>query len=87
MSPVKIPHEQLSPEALQGVIEEFLTRDGTDYGEIEVPLETRFAQVFAHLKSGKVVIVFDPDSQTCTLLEKDDPRLKLLDVDAPSVWD
>ena len=87
MSPVKIPHEQLSPEALQGVIEEFLTRDGTDYGEVEVPLEARFAQVFAHLKSGKVVIVFDPESQTCTLLAKDDPRLKLLDVDAPSVWD
>ncbi|GAB6142651.1 YheU family protein [Desulfocicer niacini] len=87
MNAVKIPHDQLSPEALQGVIEEFLTRDGTDYGEVEVPLKTRLAQALGHLKSGKVVIVFDPDSQTCTLISKDDPRLKLLDTDAPSVGD
>ncbi|SMC75364.1 hypothetical protein SAMN02746065_10963 [Desulfocicer vacuolatum DSM 3385] len=87
MAAVKVPHDQLSPRALRGVVEEFLTRDGTDYGEVEVPLETRVAQVFAHLKSGKVVIVFDPDSQTCTLFDRDDPRLKQLDSDAPSVWD
>ncbi len=87
MNAVKVPHDQLSPEALQGVIEEFLTRDGTDYGEVEVPLETRVSQVFAHLKSGKVVIVFDPDSQTCTILDKGNPELKHLDADRPSVWD
>jgi len=87
MNAVKVPYDQLSPEALQGVIEEFLTRDGTDYGEVEVPLETRVSQVFAHLKSGKVVIVFDSDSQTCTILNKDTPELKHLDADRPSVWD
>ena len=64
---------------MQGVIEEFLTRDGTDYGEVEVPLETRISQVFTHLKSGKVVIVFDSDSQTCTILDKDNPKLKYLE--------
>jgi len=36
MTAVKVPYNQLSPEALQGVIEEFVTRDGTDYGEIEI---------------------------------------------------
>ena len=35
---VKIPYDQLSPEALQGVVEEFVTRDGTDYGEVEILL-------------------------------------------------
>lgn len=35
MSVHKIPVHKLSPEALQGVIEEFITRAGTDYGEIE----------------------------------------------------
>ena len=38
----KIPVNKLSKKALQGVIEEFITRDGTDYGEIEVPMETFF---------------------------------------------
>lgn len=36
MVALKIPYHELSPEALHGVVEEFVTRDGTDYGEIEV---------------------------------------------------
>ncbi len=36
-----IPHRELSPEALQGLIEEFVTRDGTDYGESEAALATK----------------------------------------------
>ncbi len=78
MKAVKIPYKQLSPEALQGVIEEFVTRDGTDYGEIEVPLKTKITQVLSQIKSGKAVIVFDHDSETCTILKKDDPVLKNL---------
>lgn len=79
MAGLKIPYEQLSPEALQGVIEEFVTRDGTDYGEIEVPLETKISQVLSQLKSGKAVIVFDQQSETCTILRSDDPVLKNID--------
>ena len=78
MKAVKIPYEQLSPEALHGVIEEFVTRDGTDYGEVEVPLETKIAQVMAHLKSGKAVIVFDQETESCTVLRSDDPLVKAL---------
>jgi len=75
---VKIPYEQLSPEALHGVIEEFVTRDGTDYGEVEVPLETKIAQVMAQIRSGKAVIVFDQETESCTVLRGDDPLVKAL---------
>ena len=75
MPAVKIPHVQLSSEALQGVIEEFVTRDGTDYGEIEVSLETKISQVLEQIKSGKAVIVFDQKTETCTILKSDDPVL------------
>ncbi|CCK79868.1 MULTISPECIES: YheU family protein [Desulfobacula] len=78
MKAVKIPYDQLNPDTLHGVIEEFVTRDGTDYGEIEVPLETRISQVLAQLKTQKAVIVFDHDSETCTILRSDDPVLKKL---------
>ena len=78
MKAVKIPYDQLSPEALQGVVEEFVTRDGTDYGEVEVPLETKIAQVLAQLKSGKAVIVFDQETESCTVLRSDDPLIKAL---------
>jgi uncharacterized protein YheU (UPF0270 family) len=37
----RIPVNKLSPEALQGVIEEFISRNGTDYGEIETSTETK----------------------------------------------
>ncbi len=73
---VIIPHGQLSRQALNGVVEEFVTRDGTDYGEIEIPLETKIARVMAQLKSGKAVIVFDPETESCTILPGNDPVLK-----------
>ena len=76
MTALKIPYEQLSLEALNGVIEEFVTRDGTDYGEIEVSLEIKISQVLRQLKSGKAVIVFDQGSETCTILKSDDPVLE-----------
>ncbi len=73
-----IPYHQLSPEALNGVIQEFVTRDGTDYGEIEVSIETKTNQVLGQLKSGKAIIVFDRESETCNILKSDDPVVKLL---------
>ena len=78
MKAVKIPYDQLSPEALHGVIEEFVTRDGTDYGEVEIPLETKMAQVMVQLKSGKAVIVFDQETKSCTILKSDDPLVRAL---------
>jgi len=75
---VKIPYDQLSPEALQGVVEEFVTRDGTDYGETEISLETKIDQVRAQLKNGKAVIIFDQETESCTVLKSDDPLVKAL---------
>ena len=80
---MKIPFDQLSLKALHGVVEEFVTRDGTDYGEVEIPLEIKINQVLNQLKSGKAVIVFDPESETCNILKSNDPLLKLLDKDCP----
>jgi uncharacterized protein YheU (UPF0270 family) len=76
---IKLPYDQLSPEALQGVIEEFVTRDGTDYGEVEMPLGTKIAQVMAQLRSGKAVIVFDQETDSGTILRSDDPLVKVLE--------
>jgi uncharacterized protein YheU (UPF0270 family) len=79
MTALKIPYDQLNSETLNGVIEEFVTRDGTDYGEIEVSLDTKISQVLGQLKSGKVVIVFDQRTETCNILKSDDPVLNSLD--------
>jgi uncharacterized protein YheU (UPF0270 family) len=66
-----IPHRMLSPEALQGVIEEFVTRDGTDYGVQEIALEGKVARVRSQLERGISVIVYDRQDGSITILPKD----------------
>ncbi|MBM4200202.1 MAG: YheU family protein [Gammaproteobacteria bacterium] len=63
-----IPHRQLSQEALQGLLEEFVTRDGTDYGELETPLETRVNQVRQQLETGTALIVYNQSEERCSIL-------------------
>jgi uncharacterized protein len=65
---IVVPHGELSPEALRGLIEDFVTRDGTDYGEIEVPLDVKCTQVLRQLKSGIARIVFNEEDESFTIL-------------------
>jgi len=74
----RIPCEKLEPETLQALIEEFITRDGTDYGKIEVPFEQKVAQVKIRLMSGQAIILFAEDTQTCNIVSSDDPLIKSL---------
>lgn len=70
--------DQLSPEALHGLVEEFASRDGTDYGAIEKTLEQKVAAVVRQLESGEVRIVFDRDEELANLVlarELDDDLL------------
>jgi uncharacterized protein len=73
-----IPVNKLSPEALQGVIEEFISRNGTDYGEKESSLETNFRQVKYKLEIRSAVLVFDDKTGTTNILMANDPILKSL---------
>jgi uncharacterized protein YheU (UPF0270 family) len=53
-----VPVEAVSDEALEGMIEEFVTRDGTDYGFEETTLAQRVDQIKRKLKSKEIVILF-----------------------------
>jgi uncharacterized protein YheU (UPF0270 family) len=64
-----IPYQELQPETLRALIEEFITREGTDYGEREARHETKIEQVYTLLRAGKIKIVFDPETQSCDLRE------------------
>ncbi|WP_341936524.1 YheU family protein [Marinimicrobium sp. C2-29] len=68
-----IPHEQLSDDALRGLMEEFITREGTDYGW-ETSLERKVEQVKAQIQRGDVVIVFDPATESVSLLTRQQAR-------------
>lgn len=66
-----IPHRELSAEALSGLIEEFVTRDGTDTGYTKGSLDENVAMVRDQLDRGEAVVVFDRSTQTCNILKKD----------------
>ena len=61
----------LSPEALRGVIEAFVTREGTDYGVHAVPLATKVEQVRHQLDAGTAVIVYDAATDSWTIRPAD----------------
>ena len=69
---VLVPHGSLSPEALRGVMEEFITREGTDYGHVEHSLEHKLGVVERQIRRGDVLIVFDAESESVTLMHKDE---------------
>jgi uncharacterized protein YheU (UPF0270 family) len=58
--PVVIPHAALSADALLGVIENFILREGTDYGRRDVDHDEKIAQVRRQLERGEARILFDP---------------------------
>ena len=67
---IEIPVDRLSTEILTAVIEEFILREGTDYGFREADFESKVAQVHQQLASGEIVITFDPKTDNCTLLTR-----------------
>ena len=73
-----IPFRQLSPEALAGVIEEFVTRDGTEFSESA----DKAAAVRSALERGELVLVFDPQSESCNLLSPDEAACAAVPLDA-----
>lgn len=66
-----IPYDQLEADTLTRLIEDFVTREGTDNGD-ETPLETRVLRVRHALGKGQAVIVFDAESEQCQLMLKRD---------------
>jgi len=68
---MEIPYQQLSADALRALIEEFVSRDGTDYGEKEVPLERKVMQVEGFLRKGSVAIVFDSHTESCDIVVRE----------------
>jgi len=65
---VVLSSEQLSESALRGLVEEFVTRDGTDYGNAELSLEEKVARLTRQLASGDAKIVFDPERETANVV-------------------
>lgn len=71
---MEVPWQDIAPATLEALLEEFVTRDGTDYGETEAPLARKVAQVREQVRRGEVLIVFDEISESVTLLTRQQYR-------------
>ncbi len=67
---IVIPHRELSTDALFGVIEEFINREGTDYGEFELSLNQKVQRLLDQIQRGKAYVVFDPDLESTSILSR-----------------
>ena len=61
---MRIPYTELAPATLRSVIQEFLTRDGTDYSSVE----RRVEGVLQQLETGRVELHFNEQTQTCNIV-------------------
>jgi uncharacterized protein YheU (UPF0270 family) len=65
---VEVPYTSLQPTTLRAVIEEFVTRDTTDYGERERSLDEKVDDVMRQLRRGAAKVVFDAETGTVNIV-------------------
>jgi len=69
---LEVPYQEIAASTLRALIEEFVSRDGTDYGQVELSLEEKVAQVKHLLQQDKAVIWFDDATETISIFHRDD---------------
>jgi uncharacterized protein YheU (UPF0270 family) len=67
---VVVPYGELAADLLRAVVESFVLREGTDYGERELSLGEKVERVIVQLKRGEVQIVFDPESESVSIVRR-----------------
>jgi uncharacterized protein YheU (UPF0270 family) len=65
---MEIPYDRLPPDTLRALLEEFVTREGTDYGEQAYSLDDKVARVMAQLRQKKAIVVWDEKTETCDIV-------------------
>ena len=68
---MQIPYGSLAAETLQNLIEEFVSREGTDYGDKVYSLEQKVSHVKRQLEQKTAVIIYDPHSESCHIVNQD----------------
>ncbi|WP_018691398.1 YheU family protein [Algicola sagamiensis] len=69
-----IPHQSIHPDTLKNLIESFILREGTDYGESEADMDTKIQDVYRQLERGTAVIVYSELHDSVNILPADQFR-------------
>ncbi len=71
MSPfMLIPYQQLDAMTLNNLIEQYILREGTDYGEVEFSLQQKTQQILAQIKNEEIFIMYSELNESVTLISK-----------------
>jgi uncharacterized protein YheU (UPF0270 family) len=65
-----IPWQQLNADTLQRLIESYVLREGTDYGDEEISLADKTAAVLQQIRQGQVLILYSELHESVDLLTK-----------------
>lgn len=68
---IEVPWQELASDVLNALVEEFVTRDGTDYGAEEIDTSRKVEQVIAGIKNKRWLIVFDTDLEQCNIVDRE----------------
>ena len=74
---VEVPPQSLQPEVLQALLEEYASRDGTDYGEQELPLSRKVSNLRRQIEEGVLRILFEVESEHWDLVPAEQANLLL----------
>ncbi|BBT81821.1 UPF0270 protein [Aeromonas veronii] len=66
-----IPWQELDGDTLTNLIEHFVLQEGTEYGELDVPLGVKVDAVKTQLQQGKAVIVYSELHESVNIVMKD----------------
>ncbi len=71
MSPfMLIPYQQLDVMTLNNLIEQYILREGTDYGEVEFSLQQKTQQILTQIKNEEIFIMYSELNESVTLISK-----------------
>ena len=76
---IEVPASRLDPDILQDLLEEYASRDGTDYGEVELTLGQKTGNLRRQLQQGDLLILFETESEQWDLVNADQARELLQD--------
>ncbi|NQX89833.1 MAG: YheU family protein [Halioglobus sp.] len=74
---VRVPPKRLPREVLLALLEEYTSRDGTDYGIRELTQNEKVAALNRQLDRGDVYLLYDADSEEWDLLAKEQAEMLL----------
>ena len=67
-----IPYDAISADALESLIQDLATREGTDYGESELPVHKKVEELHSLLVKGELLISYDEKTQSCGLISREE---------------